>query len=266
VRKRFSIRFCTELRNDLKVQSLPGGIFKAWINLLCAAAETDGRLILGNGFGNVSETLHATVSETESIVSRLVESGFLKYDGEDYLLISDWKDYQHASDLSTDRVRKFREKMKRSKKRSRNVSETLLKRNETLSRAGGHAGGLSLVEESSEANASAADAARNVSSDLEQRLFDHGKQVLGKGAGGLIAKLKAQRGLGGALAAIEEAASKQDPREYVGACLREPPDRRTQQQREWDDARNDLREANRRNASRDSGGSPDGLLPAVASE
>jgi hypothetical protein len=263
MKRRFSIRFCTELRNSLKVQRLPGGIFKAWINLLCAAAETDGRLISGN----VSETLHATVSETDSIVSHLIENGLLERDGEDCLLISDWKDYQHASDLSTDRVRKFREKVKRSKKRSRNVSETLLKRNETLSRAGGHAGGLSLVEEErSEVSTSAADAARNVSSDLEQRLFDHGKQVLGKGAGGLIAKLKAQRGIGGALAAIEEAASKQDPREYVGACLREPPDRRTQAQREWDDARNDLREANRRNAGRDSGGSPDGLLPAVASE
>jgi hypothetical protein len=58
---------------------------------------------------------------------------------------------------------------------------------------------------------------------LEQRLFDRGKEVLGKNAGGMIARLvRAKGGMRLALETIEEAALKQDPREYVGAALRAP--------------------------------------------
>jgi hypothetical protein len=60
--------------------------------------------------------------------------------------------------------------------------------------------------------------------DLEKQLFDRGKQVLGKEAGGLIAKLlKAkQRNFALARAAIEMASTKQNAREYVAAVIRGP--------------------------------------------
>lgn len=62
----------------------------------------------------------------------------------------------------------------------------------------------------------------------DAELYERGKAVLGKGAGGLIGKLLAAKGGNVALAraAIEQASTKQDPREFVGAIVakeRGPP-------------------------------------------
>jgi hypothetical protein len=56
----------------------------------------------------------------------------------------------------------------------------------------------------------------------EKELFERGKQVLGKSAGGQIAKLKAAKGGNIALAraAIEQASTKQNPGEYIAAAIR----------------------------------------------
>jgi|GEM_PF-3463717 len=57
--------------------------------------------------------------------------------------------------------------------------------------------------------------------DPEADLFRRGKEVLGKSAGGMIAKLLAAKGsIAQARAAIEQASERQDPREYIGAMLR----------------------------------------------
>jgi hypothetical protein len=57
----------------------------------------------------------------------------------------------------------------------------------------------------------------------EAELFDRGKKVLGKDAGGLIAKLlKSKKEVPLARAAIEMAATKQNPREYIGRVLSGP--------------------------------------------
>lgn len=58
--------------------------------------------------------------------------------------------------------------------------------------------------------------------DLEKQFFDRGKEVLGKGSGGLIAKLLSSKNKNVALAraAIEQASTKSDPREYIGAVIR----------------------------------------------
>lgn len=60
----------------------------------------------------------------------------------------------------------------------------------------------------------------------EADLFARGKKVLGTGAGGLIAGLlKSKKGnVALARAAIEQASTKQNPREYIGAIVRPPPD------------------------------------------
>lgn len=55
----------------------------------------------------------------------------------------------------------------------------------------------------------------------ESELFRRGKEVLGKSSGGLISQLvKAKGAIPLARAAIETAAMKQDPREYIGAIIR----------------------------------------------
>lgn len=58
----------------------------------------------------------------------------------------------------------------------------------------------------------------------EVELFNRGKEVLGKGAGGLIAQLLAakQKNVALARAAIEQASTKSNPREYIGAVIRGP--------------------------------------------
>lgn len=59
----------------------------------------------------------------------------------------------------------------------------------------------------------------------ERAYFERGREVLGKGAGGLIGKLLKSRGGNVALAraAIEQASQKQNPTEYVAAICRGPP-------------------------------------------
>lgn len=76
----------------------------------------------------------------------------------------------------------------------------------------------------SEAKASGADAPPDPSIP-EREYFVRGREVLGKGAGGLIGKLLKAKGgnVSLARAAIEQASQKQNPTEYVAAICRGPP-------------------------------------------
>ena len=64
--------------------------------------------------------------------------------------------------------------------------------------------------------------AADAAPDPEVELFNRGREVLGKQAGGLISKLLAakQKSIPLARAAIEQASTKSDPREYIGAIIR----------------------------------------------
>jgi uncharacterized protein YdaU (DUF1376 family) len=68
----------------------------------------------------------------------------------------------------------------------------------------------------------AAEAALTSFTSPEKELFEKGKQVLGRESGGLIRKLlKAKAGnVALARAAIEQASTKQNPREYIGRIVR----------------------------------------------
>jgi hypothetical protein len=73
------------------------------------------------------------------------------------------------------------------------------------------------LEETREEKKDAAPAAL----DPEVELFRRGRQVLGKQAGGLISKLLTakQKNIALARAAIEQASTKSDPREYIGRII-----------------------------------------------
>lgn len=75
------------------------------------------------------------------------------------------------------------------------------------------------LEPSNHLKKDAADAAPQV--DPEKDLFRRGKEIAGNDAGGLIAKLLKSKKNNVALAraAIETAATKQNPREYIGAVI-----------------------------------------------
>lgn len=70
-------------------------------------------------------------------------------------------------------------------------------------------------------NQSKKDAA-DAAPDPEKELFRRGREVLGKSAGGMISKLLAakQKSIPLARAAIEQASTKSDPREYIGGIIR----------------------------------------------
>ena len=69
----------------------------------------------------------------------------------------------------------------------------------------------------------------------EADLFHRGKAILGDSAGGLIKNLiKAKAGsIALARAAIETASTKQDPREYIAACIH-GPEAAAQRPNGWD--------------------------------
>jgi hypothetical protein len=61
--------------------------------------------------------------------------------------------------------------------------------------------------------------------ELERQLFQRGEEVLGKNSDSLVAKLLKTKGddIALARAAIELASTKNDPRAYLGGCLKERP-------------------------------------------
>jgi uncharacterized protein YdaU (DUF1376 family) len=128
-------------------------------------------------------------------------------------------------------------------------------------------------KEDSEAKASGADAPDDPSI-AERDFFKRGREVLGDGAGGQLARLLKAKGNNVALArsAIELAATKERPAEFVAAmCLgrksAQPKTLKEQKSQDWHDARQKLREYAYGDQDGDTGGgSPVRLLPPIGGE
>jgi len=153
------------------------------------------------------ETYSAFSGFDESAVARVIECLKEKniiIDGH----LSAWEKRQpKREDSSTGRVKKHRDGAKR------NVTQCNAPERDT-----------DTDKDSSEANASGTGAPLDPSIP-EREYFMRGREVLGKGAGGLIGKLLKAKGRNVALAraAIEQASQKQNPAEYVAACCRDGP-------------------------------------------
>lgn len=106
-------RFYHEVVEDPKVQTLSPYMFRAWVNLLCIAAKHGGEL---PEFRDIGYRLHVTENRAQAIVSELIQAGlFETVDG--VPRPHNWNGRQFESDVSTDRVKRFRE-------RRRNAIET----------------------------------------------------------------------------------------------------------------------------------------------
>lgn len=151
------------------------------------------------------ETYAAFSGFDEDAVTRVIECLKQKsiiVDGH----LAAWETRQpRREDNSTGRVQKHRNAMKR---------------NETQS----NAPDKDIDTDISEAKASGAGTPPDPAIP-EREYFMRGREVLGKGAGGLIGKLLKAKGGNVALAraAIEQASQKQNPTEYVAACCRDGP-------------------------------------------
>lgn len=111
-------RYHTEALNDPKVQKLDGDTFKGWVNLLCLAAQNDGKL---PPIEDVAFALRETENGARTLIERLANGGLIDKlnggrDGVSYAPHG-WSKRQYKSDTSTDRVKRFRQ-------RSKTVTET----------------------------------------------------------------------------------------------------------------------------------------------
>jgi len=106
-----------EVLEEPKVQRLSGEDFKGWVNLLCLTAKHDGRL---PDISDIAFALRIDEKKAGKLVGRMISAGLLVRD-ETGLKPHNWDQRQYKSDVSTDRVKRFRE---RSKKRSGTEGET----------------------------------------------------------------------------------------------------------------------------------------------
>lgn len=111
-------RFYAEALDDPKVQKLDPSTFKHWINLLCLTAKHDGVLPSQD---DIAFALRIDNIDCQSLLDRLLIAGLIDVlkGGPNGSRIAPhgWDSRQYKSDVSTERVKRFRE-------RSKNVSVT----------------------------------------------------------------------------------------------------------------------------------------------
>lgn len=118
-------RMYGDMPNDPKIGTLSDAEFRTWVELLCAACKAEREGGTGLTKDTVNWSLRRNVTET---LQKLIEADLVCYSETGELIICKWEKRQYASDSSTDRVRKYREKQKNQEVSSGNTDETLQKR------------------------------------------------------------------------------------------------------------------------------------------
>jgi DNA-binding PucR family transcriptional regulator len=108
MKNRAWIRLYTEIPNDPKVQKLPGPLFKFWINCLCLAGTHNGFLPDAE---ELAWTLRMELKTVRDFLSELQSKpiGLLEV-SEKRLTPHGWNERQYESDVSTPRVKRFRDR------------------------------------------------------------------------------------------------------------------------------------------------------------
>jgi hypothetical protein len=194
--------------NDPKILRLPENARWQWVATLCIASKNDGAL---PQLSDVALLLRMPLKKAANVLARLRAAELLD-ETEAGLRPHNWDGRQYKSDNSTERVRKHRA--------SRNVSGNgadAIQQSLSLSAATPPE-----TEPESETDTESCALAPCDPSIAERDYFIRGKALLGKNAGGLLAKLKAAKGGNVALAraALETASTKENPKEYIGGVLR----------------------------------------------
>ena len=103
--------------DDPKVQRLPSDLFKTWVNLLCIASRNSGEL---PPVADLAFLLRMSEGEAAKHLRSLIDADLIDDMG-DYFAPHNWNERQYKTDVSTERVKRFRQ---RSMKRDETVSET----------------------------------------------------------------------------------------------------------------------------------------------
>lgn len=199
---------------DPKLQLLQPELFRTWFNLMCIASKHDGEL---PALAHIAYTLQMKPEKTAHALAQLHKAGLLDKT-EDGFAPHNWNGRQYKSDR--DDTAASRSKRYRDARRDRHARVT---RDDTVTSRPPETE-TETETDISEANASGAVAPPDPAIP-EREFFERGKQVLGKSAGGQLAKLLKAKGGNVALAraAIEAASQKQNPGEYIAACIRGSP-------------------------------------------
>lgn len=188
-------RLYNELLDDPKVQRLAGDDFKAWINILCLASRHDGSL---PPVEDIAFALRLDPKKGAAVVARLVASGLLDKDG-DRFIPHGWGARQYKSDVSTGRVKRFRERSKKqAETQSGTAPDTDTDTDVPLSKDNG------------------------AIDDPDKAFWDASKSYLGKSKGSLIGKWVRDHGREATASAIAAAqvARAVDPVEFIQGRFR----------------------------------------------
>ena len=101
-------RMYSEVLDDPKVQRLPANLFKMWINLMCLAARGDGILPCVE---DIAFSIRMPVEHTLASINQLIVAGLLD-DNESVLSPHNWNVRQFQSDVSNERVKRYRERQR----------------------------------------------------------------------------------------------------------------------------------------------------------
>jgi hypothetical protein len=104
-----------EAVDDPKLQQLRPELFKAWFNICCVTSQNRGKL---PSLSSVAFKLRVKLEKARAIVAELAAAGLIDDDGTGNLAPHNWSTRQYESDVSTERVKRFRE-------RSGNVSSAV---------------------------------------------------------------------------------------------------------------------------------------------
>lgn len=107
-------RAYNEAVNDPKLQLISDALFRAWFNLMCIASANGGAL---PAVGSLAFTLRLKPERVGQILTQLHSAGLLDKT-ETGFTPHNWNGRQYKSDVSTERVKRFRET-------KRNVSSTV---------------------------------------------------------------------------------------------------------------------------------------------
>lgn len=104
-----------EAVDDPKLQRLGPALGWAWFNLMCVASKHNGVL---PPIGDVAFKLRTTEQRAAATITALVSAGLFERNGNGQFAPHNWSGRQFQSDVSTERVQRFR-------KQKRNVSSTV---------------------------------------------------------------------------------------------------------------------------------------------
>jgi hypothetical protein len=104
-----------EAIDDPKLQQLCPKLFKAWFNICCITSQNGGKL---PSLSSVAFKLRVKPEKARAILEELKAAGLIDDDMDGDLAPHNWSERQYQSDVSTDRVKRFR-------KRTRNVSSAV---------------------------------------------------------------------------------------------------------------------------------------------